>query len=432
MSTGVATDEVAFDDLLDPNALIVSNMQASITQLYQSGVSLGIPEHHNGQVRELNGIGLLTRYDLVPDAVADIHLQNAATSPSWQVPAYGRVEAGSARVEPVALGGIEGRGFWLSGDTAIHYSLAEQPGIDAHDAYIGLFVDNRAAADEARELLRFPDQTGLVLRADALLLVRGDELVHELELPHASGWVHLGLLLHDQHRSVTILHDGMAIDRVALGEPLFGLAGGELVVGRHSGAWTGVRGWIDNFVVLLHDLNPEVACNHARGTLVELQAGADASLVDQAARYPEWAHAEIAAVTGAGERFVCVHDHSDDYAAHLQNLPPQTRSLREAINFPEGPLRAGAPRPDSSSNGFCLSCHTEAGKHGLGLAALQLDPTTDAEHDRRRQPTQPPRRVFGNIPAGWIPAGPGPGSPAQSVQAPAEGLLIDPWIMPPG
>ena len=107
-------------------------------------------------------------------------------------------------------------------------------------------------------------------------------------------------------------------------------------------------------------------------------------------------------------------------------------SIREAINFPEGPLRAGVPRPDSTQNTFCTSCHTEDSKAGLRLDALALDASTPAELDRRRQPSQPPRRVFGNIPAGWIAPGDGPGSPAQALQAPPEGVLIDPWVLPAG
>lgn len=436
MSTGVATDEVAFDDLLDPAALIVSNMQASITQLYSgTGQSLAIPHQHNGQVRELVGIGIAANYELVPGELEDIHIQNGATSLSWAVPSFGRVEAGTARVEPVALGGVEGRGFWLSGDNAIRYELPTQDRpVDAVDASLAIFVDSRAAADEARELLRFPDDTAIVLRGDSVLYLRGEAIVHTVALPPREGprgWVHLGWRLEDGHRSVTLVHDGFALDRYEAQSPLFSLAAGELIVGRARGPWTGARGWIDNFTVLLHGLNPELACNHAKGTLVELEDGAEAGLLAQADRYPDWAHAEVAAAAASsGERFVCVHDYSEDYAAHLGNLPANTRPLREAINFPEGPLRAGQPRPDSSSNEFCLSCHSAEGRGGLGLDALILDPQTDLEHDRRRQPSQPPRRVFGNIPAGWIPPGQGPGSPAEATQAPAEGLLVDPWLLP--
>lgn len=103
---------------------------------------------------------------------------------------------------------------------------------------------------------------------------------------------------------------------------------------------------------------------------------------------------------------------------------------REAINAPAGPVHAGEPRPDASINAFCLDCHHAEGKGGRGLDALSYDGSTVAEHDRRRQPLQPPRRVFGYIPAGWIPSGPGPGGPDQAMQASPEGLLIDAWVLP--
>ena len=137
------------------------------------------------------------------------------------------------------------------------------------------------------------------------------------------------------------------------------------------------------------------------------------------------------AEVGIGSRYACYHDHRGDAAAHLRNLPDGTRSLREAVNFPEGPLKSGVPRPDSSANPFCLSCHSANGKGGLDLAALAYQPELLAEDDRRRQPHQPPRRVFGNIPAGWIPAGEGAGSPSEAIQAPPEGLVIDHWVLPP-
>ncbi len=435
MSTGVATDEIAFDDFLDPAAIIVSNMQASITQLYSDGgESLAIPHQHNGQVRTLQGsAGVLAIYELDPGARDEIHVQNAATSLAWETPAYGRMEAGTARVEPVALGGIVGRGLWLSGDAAIHYPLADQPTLDDTDTTIGIFVDNRAAADEARELLSFSDGSGIVVRGDEVFYLRDGEAVHHVPLPASQGWVHLGWRIGDGHRHITLLHDGFALDRYDAPAPMFSLAGGEVVVGRHTAGWTGFRGWIDEFVVLAHDVNPEVACNHAKGTLVQLEDGADDSMRSQAGRYPSWAHAAVAeASNSAGSSFACLHDYREDYAVHLGTIPAGTRPLRDAINFPEGPLRAGVPRPDSSNNAFCTTCHTTEGQGGLGLDALVADPSTPAEHDRRRQPSQPPRRVFGNIPANWIPADVGPGSPAQATQAPAQGLLIDRWLLMPG
>ncbi len=432
MGTGVATAEIAFDDLLDPNALIVANMQASITQVYDDqGASLALPHHHNGQVRVLEGIpGLVSVYTLVPDADDEIHLQNGATSLAWKVPSYGRVEAGTGRVEPVALGGVEGRGFWLSGDNRITWAMPHNPSVDAVGGYVGLFVDPRAPDHEARELLRFPDGTGVVLHGRAAVTyVRGDAPVREVALPAAEGWIHLGWRIGPGHREITLLRDGFPLDRYEASRPLFSFGEGDLVVGRRTARWTGVRGWIDDLVVLAHQPNPEVACNHAGGTLVEVVDAPAWAAVAEA--FPAWAHDEIARAAGRSEgRFACYADHREDHAAHLGNLPDGTVGIRDAILFPEGPLRYGAPRPDASDNPFCLSCHTPSGRGGLSTAALAANPSVNAEDDPRRQPTQPPRRVFGNIPAGWIRPGPGPGGPSEAMQAPPEGALIDAWVLP--
>jgi len=433
MGTGVATDEIVFDELLDANALIVSNMQASITQLWtDDGASTGIPHHHNGQTRILEGTpGVLAIYRLDPDAREDIHLQNGATTLNWEVPAYGHIDAGTARIEPVALGGVQGRGLWLSGEASVVYEMADQDA-DTVDAYVGLFVDPRTPDAEPRELIRFPDGTGVVLHGSSTLsYVDGTTTLHTVDLPSTDGWVHLGWRIAAGHQTITTLHDGYAIDVLKTEAPVFSLDGGDLVLGRHTGEWTGLRGWIDDFVVLAHDVDPEVACNHARGTLVALTDSTATDLRDRAARYPDWAHTAVAEAADATEtRFLCWNDHSDDQAATLANRPTDTRPIRNDILFPEGPIRYGQPRPDSTANAFCTTCHTAEGKAAMGLQALALDPSLNAEDDRRRQPHQPPRRVFGNIPANWIPADQGPGGPAEAMQAPPEGLLIDQWVLP--
>ncbi len=437
MSTGVATDEIAFDDLLDPNALIVSNMQASITPLYyEGGVSSSFPKHWNGQVRSVRvPLPLPELYVLEPEEDAEIHLQNAATSLAWSVPKYGAVAAATGRVEPIALGGVTGKGFWLSGANEVRYAIPAQPrSIADVDWYFGIFLDARSGEDESRVLATFPDGTAIrVVGVRAVHYVRGGRVVRRITLPERDGWVHLAWSLRDANREVTFLHDGFALDRYRSRTPLFQLQEGDLVIGQATqdeAGYRGVRGWIDELKVFAYAPNPEVACNHAHGTLGRVEGGTELAL--RAELYPDWAHDEVAAAAGvtSGDGFICHADHSRDYAAHSGNVPDGVVSVRDAITFPEGPVRAGAPRPDSSQNAFCLTCHHEAGRGGLSLAALSLDPGTLAEHDRRRQPLQPPRRVFGNVPAGWILPGTGPGGPSTAMQAPAEGLLIDEWVLP--
>ena len=433
MSNGVATTEVVFDDLLDANAILLSNMQPSVTQLWgDAGESLGIPRVHNGQVRELGGgPGVLATYTLAPDEQEDLRIQNGATTLRWAVPAVGVVPAGQARTEPAALGGVHGRGLWLSGAAGVTYAMPTQPELDAEDAFVGIWVDDRATDGGARELLRFPDNSGVLLQGDDVLYVAGDEVVHRVPLPRTGGWMHLGWRLRQSHRDLTLLVDGLALDRLVASGPLFRFSGGDLVLGRATGAWTGARGWVDDLKILAHDVDPEVACNHARGTLVAVEPGSE--LAELAGRYPVWAHEAAATAAGATDlRVACWMDPTRDHGVDLRDLPDGATPLRDAILFPEGPLRAGTPRPDSSDNPFCLTCHTDDSAAGLHTDALALDPSTLAEHDRRRQPSQPPRRVFGNIPAGWIPADAGPGSPDEALQAPPEGLLIDPWVLPGG
>ncbi len=436
MGTGVGTEEIAFDDYVDPNAFIISNMQAAITPLYnENGESLAMPHYWNGQVRIVElPIAVPDYYVLAPDLAEDIHVQNAATSLGWSVPPFGLVAASTGRIEPTALGGIQGKGFWLTGSNAIRYAVAAQSrSIHDTDWYASLFVDPRTAEGDSRAVLSFPDGSAIRVAGHSTVEFTLDgAVVHEVQLPAGEGWVHLAVRVSGGNRTVTLIHDGFPLDRFESPAPLFQMSEGELAVGDASARGAGFRGWIDDFKVLAHDVNPEVACNHAHGTLVRID---DAGALGAAAAddYPAWAHEEIASAAGlggSGSRFLCHHDYSRDYAANLANLPEGTTSVRGAINFPEGPLRAGAPRPDSSQNVFCHTCHEAHGKGGLSLAALDLDAGLTLENDPRRQPFQPPRRVFGNIPAGWIPPGAGPGSPDAPSQAPADGALIDRWILP--
>lgn len=435
MSTGVATDEIAFDDFVDPNAFIVSHMQASITQVYRAdGASTGTPIYWNGQLRTLTmeTLPFPELYVLDPDAVTEIHVQNAATSLTWDVPRYGIVEAGEGRIEPVALGGIQGKGFWLSGENEIRYAVpAQGRPIRDRDWYVAVFLDARFAASEERIVATFPDGSGIrVVGRERVRYVRGGEVVHDVRLPElASGWQHLAWRLREGNRDITLLVNGFAFDRFASAEPMFEMVEGDFVVGQRAAdvaGFRGFRGWIDELLVLAHDVNPEVACNHARGTMIRVEGHAAWSAI--ARRFPTWAHDEVAvaASTTPGGRYACFHDYRADYAAHLGNIPDGTVSVRERINFPEGPLRAGAARPDSSTNPFCLTCHKVGGLGGLSTAALEYIPGLPLEDDPRRQPMQPPRRVFGNIPAHWL-----PGSPATAWRAPDEGVVIDPWVLSP-
>ncbi len=427
MSTGVATDEVVFDDWLDPDALIVASMQGSLTR--------GHPNSLFG-MRYWNG---LLDFLVVSDFSGEVHVQNAATATPdrWQVPAFGRVE-GSARIEPVAMGGVAGKGLWLDGASALVFDIPSQPNdTRTRDLYAGLFVDlRRAPAPAGVALLTFPDGTGLAAVGDAGLRVDhgGGSLVVELARPWVDGWVHIAVERLASEGQVRVYVDGFRQAEVAIGEGAvpFDVQEGAVRVGPPApGVEQGALGWIDELRVRLHRVDPEVACNHAHGTLVAVDAAHP--LASVAGQYPGEAHEE--ARTLASSRLsdlpplvACAQALASDGRA-LHHVPDGAVGLRDAIHFPEGPLRFGQPRPDSSRNAFCLSCHHVEGLHGLSVSALVPDASVAVENDRRRQPMAPPRRVFGNVPAGWVPAGAGPGGPDEAVVAPADGLLVEQFLL---
>ncbi len=433
LSNGHATDEFAFDDYLDPDAFIVSSMIASVVADPMSGL-VHYPYYKNG-------------YPLLPISLPpeDVHLQNAATPlpDRWRVPAYGRVAVGTGRAESNALGGVTGRGFWLSGTNRVEYEVPEQPqDIRAKSWYVAIFVDPRAVADgTGRTLFTFPDgsQVRLDGRRAVSYLDGSGSVVRSIDLPPSAlsrGWMHLAVELAPGNRQATLLLDGFAYDTFTHDHPLFELVPGALVVGAAPQATGGgVRGWIDDFKILARRMDPEVACNHADGTLIGVIDNAAWS--DIAAGYPAWAHAEVTtALASHGQAthpaYACFHDYSRDYGAHPGKVPAGTASVRRALHFPEGPLHADEPRPDSTRNAFCVTCHVPGAPAGLSPRALERHDEVSTANDPRRQPSQPLPLVHGNVPAHWIAPGTGPGGPDQDVVAPDAGIPVDPWVLAGG
>ncbi|MBZ0254246.1 MAG: LamG domain-containing protein, partial [Candidatus Methylomirabilis sp.] len=383
LGNGRGTDEFSFDDYLNPDSFILSNMLASVSWT-PVAAQIRNPWHHNG-------------FQLLPfaDFIEDIHLQNgaSATPDRWRTPAYGKVQAGTGRAEQVALGGMHGRGFWLTGGNRIEYRIPAQPrNIRDADWFVAIFVDPRFEDDGAtRELVAFPDGSALRLRgrSAALFVGKSGEVVRETALPAAmpkAGWTHLGVNLRNESRDLELFVDGFLYDRFSVDEPVFEMAEGRLYLGDAPGGAEGFRGWIDEFKVFARSAAPEIACNHALGTLVGVED--NARWAEVAARYPDWAHQKATDLLAfAGEptyaRYACYHEYTRDYGAHLGNIPQGTRSVRKGLNFPESQLRFGHARPDSSGNAFCLTCHASGAPFGLSTAALTFNPGVNVEDDPR-------------------------------------------------
>ncbi len=437
MSSGHSTVEFSFDDYLNPDGFIVSNMVAHMDHKNNDWYRMNYYDGWHQLTRSFNG---------------QVRIQNSATAlpDRWKIPTHGRVYNG--RMEPVANGGVRGKGIWFNGGTTrIDYKVPEQPrDVSHYDWFYSLFIDPRFDDDKAeRVLVRFPDGSHWVIkgRREVILYNRHRREVTRALLPQTApdtGWTHLALLVgkaqdNTLQPALTLFANGFPFHQwhgtpynSNLEESSFRPTTGTLRLGKQVpfGGKRAFRGWMDEFKVFAWQPNAETVCNFGHGTLVGLPDGYNGPWRDTAALYDNGAHQAITReLASYGQHtyshYACFHDYSDDNKAHLFNIPGGVVSLREAINFPEGPLYHDAPRPDSSANQFCLSCHHDNAIRGLGLHALTLRDGLLAKEDRRRQPTQPPAKLFGNIPANWF-----PGAPDFAFDAGDQGVLVDEWILP--
>ncbi|KMT67070.1 LamG-like jellyroll fold domain-containing protein [Catenovulum maritimum] len=428
VSSGRGTTEMAFDDYLNPNSFINANM-AQVVELRSNGGRITL----DGKVQNAATAGRV-----LPESNASF------AEPEWNIPLYGDI-LGDGRIEPIAKGGINGKGFWLSGNSSgIEFSVpAQTRDIQETDWYYSLFLDMRGSQTGDKTLIRFPDNSEIRVR-NANRLVYFDSTGNQVRLINTrnviptNAWTHIGIQATNNNRTITTYINGFRVNLFTHSDSLFEMQQGELTLG-HSQTTDSSNfiGWIDDFKVMAERVNVEMACNHANGTLVGLDSAAPVDDTqwhywnDYADSMPAGSHNAIRNTLNTRnkpsyDKYVCYSDYSADYAAHLANIPAGLHSIRDSINFPEGPLLWNAPRPDSSNNAFCLSCHTAGGMQGLDIDALTLNNSLDAVDDPRRQPMQPDAKVFGNIPANWL----GQGIPAEHFIAdPVEGFSIDRLVL---
>jgi hypothetical protein len=198
------------------------------------------------------------------------------------------------------------------------------------------------------------------------------------------------------------------------------------------GSNKGFKGWLDEVKLLAYEPSYELACNHARGTLMELKSNATGIWKTRsdafAALYPA-ANTLIKNALAEGythypnevpgtAKYVCYYQwRSTSEQERAQRGNPRTapstlHSIREMLIQPGGPLRWDDPRPDSTTNAFCLTCHHAAGKGGLDImGALAKIEGTDLTDDTRRQPMNPPRLLHGTIPKDYF----GPNQPPVAI-----------------
>jgi hypothetical protein len=184
VSDGTVTDVVAFDDWVDPNYLISSEM-----------------------VQAKSGARMTSSY---------VRVQNAATG-IYKTPAFGEI-VGGGEVERVAVGGVQGKGLFLRPSAGLRYDIpADQRRILQNDVwFVGLFIDPRMKNDlNYRRLLEFPDQSAIDLRGlHSVSLVTPAGKRFDLPLNAAlpfSAYSHLGFRIHQNGMRVEVFRDGMLV-----------------------------------------------------------------------------------------------------------------------------------------------------------------------------------------------------------------------------
>lgn len=434
-TTGGRSSEVAFDDYVSHRTLIFSPMNA---------------------LKEM--VSPAAYWDGNDPNYSTMRLQNAATSLTFGLPAYGAVAWGNpaepGRIENVALGGIEGRGFYLAPSTGIDYVIPQQNNLESQEWLVSVFFDLEVVSSQVRRLFTFPNGDYIDLHGVWYTKVcdsgTGCTSVRLPKAMQTGKWTHLAYHVNPVTGKVRVYQDGFLFAEVA--RPLAVGPGTFKVGSPNAGATKGAGGWIDDVKVVAGPFSPEEICNHARGTVVavphnyyppstssplrDLLAAFMAALDDNTL-YPDSPpylfyvsgresihkalHGQSAVVWPLSDHYVCNVDYSQPSGISVDDPgDPEARSVRRRLLFPEGPIVWNQPRPPSLANQFCLSCHEATGKGGLSLAALAPEPETAAFDDERRQPSQPPRQLFGLVPAHYV----GVDEPATATFDP----IIDPWI----
>jgi hypothetical protein len=404
VTRGLASAEVAFDDFANPNLVLLAPMTASWKA--DDDARNGIQEDgftpHDGSA-----------FDYHSD---DVRLQNSATSPLLQLADPGQL-VGEGRIEPVALGGVSGRGLWLGTDSRATFHFAGDSTEAGKGFYASVFVDARDPLAGISPVLQFTSSAGktwsLSIDDGSAAVIDDGISKHSIDISCAAQswmkqWHHLGILF--EGAQATLYVDGNPLAPIALSRSI-DLVGGDLTVG-------GVRGWYDEVRVeidgdgspLTTRPAPELLCNAAHGTMVSYSGG------------PQ----------------TCATDYTQDLGVGRGYVPHGATPLRDEILTGDAPLFWDQPRPESTTRTFCLTCHVDAADDPgrapkLTYEALRFHAGQIAADDPRTQPMQPPSiapgpaMALGNLPMGWITTPDGSQQPASHELGP---LTILQWVLP--
>jgi hypothetical protein len=304
----------------------------------------------------------------------------------WNVPAYGQLKNGG-RVEPIAAGGVRGAGLYLNGTNWVRYDIpSDNPSMGSSSWYYGIWVDPSATGSQVLFALSDGSTVTLANPNSIQVIAPGGESA-ALDIPSglsvsAARWTHIGLAVLPSRDFTTVklyLNGYHLGDQSFPGTVLMPAPGGSIYLGG-TGSSGSFVGWVDDFKVRSRIPCPEEICREAYGSLVGLDEASDATSYsvawNYAGSYPASSHAEITSQLPANAttyaRYFCEMKvqgsalPTGDGAGGgtfcidaLRATPPNPRCIGTSMVFPEGPIRVGVRRPDSTRNSFCLSCHVD-------------------------------------------------------------------------
>lgn len=444
------TEEVIFDDYNSPYFLINAEMTAPVTKQHGHGFRL---HHYTGFKDGTPQSPVLSGFPRTLTSFPPL-IQNTATAPDdfMRVPYYGKI-LGTSRIEPLSKGGIHGKGLWLENKNAVAFNIPLQTNTSFNLAqneewYAGVFIDPRGPVDMQKHYALFSlgkiqialtkTQSGVHLY-DQISFLEGASVIARKNIPpglflNNNRWRHISLVISKKTLPQLYL-DGFSIGVLSLEEvrrknflhKISIQPQQILFLGSHqTGQLLSVKGWYDEFKVRATIPTEEEICNYSRGTLVAVspQRSQGPHLYDDSRRYPLASHKNIRSLIAeenTSKFYACATKYygstqplqrmvSDNHM-HLKQLPKGSTPLREKILGLKNMLVFDQPRPDFSSNKFCLSCHVSQNPHHeLNITALRKFPTS-LQYDARRQPMQPPAKLQGHIPANYF----GNGMPSHTV-----------------
>jgi hypothetical protein len=330
------------------------------------------------------------------------------------------------------------------GDDAISFDIPDQSpkSMSSRAWYLSVFVDPRFDDDGVhRRLFTFKDgprivlvgHTGIRVESSTGTLLKLFNISDPSLRLNKKVWSHLAFVLDYPNQRLKLYVNGYrkvsvvetALPPLACSTPPCMLSVGAGLQDTDPA----FRGWIDEVKLLAYEPSFELACNHARGTLMQVTSNSG-EWYTRAQAYPQTIHDNISdALPGGvshGPQYACYYQWQSAYRANPREAQPslELASIRERLTFPNGPLHYGQYRPSSTGNAFCLTCHHDAGKGGLNIQATLAAGTVEMWNDPRRQPMNPPRMMFGNVPAHLF----GAYKPAQTQST--RDLAIDQYVFP--